>query len=411
MKKIIWLTGLVSASVCAQSGTVSPYSYFGIGTTENFNNNRNYAMGQTGIALSSFNYLNNRNPASLGNMTSSTFIYDIGVYGSLNRSESYSDKQSVIDGNISNLSVGFPLSNKFGLMLGLEPVSQSKYTINTTIPVEGTSYESRIKLSGEGGITKVFSSLGFRVNDNLYLGGTVNYLFGSIDRLETINTGTALVETFTLKNANSYQGFSFGLGMQYHHSFSENTKGTFGGIINFKSKIHQEMISTYDLYVSSANTVYTIDTISRNVYLPQEIGVGFALDFKEKLTLSFDYAAKNWEGINYSSDTREIYQKEHLFNLGAEYRPRGVMSNYFNRTMYRMGLGYSTGNYKLYGEDIDKIFATAGIGYLLKPRFSINVSYSFTKKGWLSDAAMKDTYHLLSISFTGVEAWFTKRYQ
>lgn len=413
-KNSIGLTALfqlASFYVAAQSGAVSPYTYFGIGETESFNTSRYNSMGQTGIALSSNLYLNSRNPASLSSIPASSFLYDFGLQGSVNTSKSGNEKQTRFDGGLANLKVGLRLNDYFAASLGMEPVSQSKYKIGSSIPIEGTSSEYPVTIEGEGGLTRVFSSLGFKLNDNLSLGGTINYYFGSVDQLHTINVNSETITDFVVSKENKYAGIGFGLGLQYRHQFSKDLGFTFGGILNFKSKIAQNTETNTKIILSDTEEEFSVDEIKDNVYLPLETGVGMALDFGKSWTVTADYTSKKWEKLDFTQTT-EIYKNENIFGLGAEYRPKALpYQSFHNKLAYRMGISYSTGNFKIVNDEVDKASASIGLGIpVTQSGMSINLGYSLTKRGWISDSYVKDTYHLFTLSFSGFENWFVKKF-
>jgi|GEM_PF-643771 len=402
---------LISIKAIAQSGAVSPYTYFGIGATESFNTSRYNTMGQTGIALGSGIYLNSRNPASVTAISGSTFLYDLGVQGSVNISESSSDRETRVDGGLSNLAVGLRLNNHFAISMGMEPVSQSKYKISTTIPLEGTASDYPVILEGEGGISRVYSSLGYQLNDNLSLGGTINYFFGSVDQSHRINVNSETMTDFVVEKDNRYSGIGFGLGMQYRHKFDKNLGFTFGGILNFKSKIAQNTETITRTILSSASQEETVEEVKGNVYLPMETGVGIALEIGRKWTVTADYANKKWDKLEYTG-TSERHKNENIFAVGAEFRPKGLIyQEFYKKISYRVGLNYSTGNFKIVNEEVDKASASFGLGIpVTQSGMTMNVGYSFTKRGWISDSYVKDTYHLFTISFSGFENWFVKKY-
>lgn len=402
---------MTTSNLMGQSGAVSPYSYFGIGTNEAFNTSRYLAMGQTGIALGSELYLNSRNPASLTSVPVSTFLYDIGIQGSVNTSKSRFDKQTRYDGGLSNISIGFRLSERLALSAGMEPVSQAKYMISLNLPVEGTSTDYPVVVEGEGGITRTYLSTGFRFNENLSIGGTVNYFFGSVDQTQTVSVNSETITNFIYSKKDRYTGIGFGLGMQYEHDFDSDTKLTFGGILNFKSKLGRNTaILTEILLADDVEPDFEVENENGNVFLPFEAGFGMAMYFGRKWQLTADYASKKWNK-SASLQTSEIYKSESIFSLGAEFNPRGLSyQDFFKRLSYRFGASYSTGNFKILNENVDKVSASLGVGIpVSKSGVGLNFSYVYTKRGWISNSYLKDTYHLFSLSFSGFENWFVKK--
>ena len=101
------------AILLAQQNTISPYSSFGIGDSQEQGFSLNNALGGVGVAMRTGNYLNTRNPASLSaiNMT----IFETGINGSAIYLTDNTLSQEALTSTLSYLSLGFPLRKGFAL--------------------------------------------------------------------------------------------------------------------------------------------------------------------------------------------------------------------------------------------------------------------------------------------------------
>ena len=96
----------------AQSVISSPYSRFGIGSVNPFNNSINNAMGGVGYGFQRNNSINYMNPASYSGIDTTSLVFDIGFYSEW---LSIKDNQYKSKGNNTNLShilIGFPVGQK-----------------------------------------------------------------------------------------------------------------------------------------------------------------------------------------------------------------------------------------------------------------------------------------------------------
>ena len=77
--------------------------------------------------------------------------------------------------------MGFPLSKKAGMSLGLQPVSSVGYSLsNTLLDASGDISEISV-FAGNGGVNRIYGSFGIEVLKGLSLGLELDYSFGNID--------------------------------------------------------------------------------------------------------------------------------------------------------------------------------------------------------------------------------------
>lgn len=403
IKIIIIFAVIFTQKLAAQDS--SPYSYFGIGTFNNVDNARNISLGNTGIALESPDYINSKNPASITTIGLQNVIYDVGgtlKYDNISSNQG-SDKR--INGNFTNLGLAMRISNRVSIGASVQPTTSSDYKFVSTIPVEGTSSTYPITYEGSGGITNLGITAGYKINNNWSVGGKVKNNFGTISRIETITTNSQLEISRNIR----YTGFSYGLGTQFNKYFAkERLQLTLGAIVNFKSNLNAKGETVYTENKDYTNSI-TTKLSSKDSTLPLEMGVGISVLKNDRYRFSFDYTQSQWSEVK-NTITNEKYYNQNVYGLGFELLPeKKNPTNVSEALIYRFGLNYDTGYYKVNNREVNKLEATFGVGVPMN-KIVLNIGYGYGKRGAFSNIAIKENYHMLNISIDFLDKWFTKRY-
>ncbi|WP_292010127.1 hypothetical protein [Chryseobacterium sp.] len=400
---IILLTCVVTQEYSAQNS--SPYSYFGIGMFNNVDNARNIALGNTGIALDAPDYINSKNPSAMTSISTRNVVFDISGLLKYNTITSNLGKDKRLNSNFTNFGVALRVSKNAFVSMSLQPTTSADYKIASTIPVEGTTVTYPITYEGSGGISNWGVSLAYKINDNWSVGGKVKNNFGTILRTETITTTSELAISRDIR----YTGFSYGLGTQYNHLFeNSNLKLTLGGTVNFKSKLVSKGEVTYTENRDDTNAV-TSKLSSKDSALPLEMGVGISILKNDRYRATFDFTQNNWNEVK-STVTSEKYYRQNTYGLGFELLPeRKRITSFTEAFVYRFGINYDTGYYKINNAKIDKAEATIGIGIPLN-KINLNINYGYGIHGLQKNVAIRENYHMFNISINFLDTWFTKRF-
>lgn len=144
-------------------------------------------MGGTGIALADPFGVSRINPASYPFLGHTTFEMGVTV-----RNLSYTSDAISTSGHntrLQGLSLGVPFGKgKWGLALGVHPVTTVSYKITDVVAVEGG--DASLVYSGNGGLDRVYIGLGrviWQGNDTVNRGGklsvgaNLDYLFGKVE--------------------------------------------------------------------------------------------------------------------------------------------------------------------------------------------------------------------------------------
>ncbi|MDF2934434.1 MAG: putative outer membrane protein [Chryseobacterium sp.] len=404
-KKIIisiLFSGAFVSETYAQNS--SPYSYFGIGMFNNVDNARNIALGNTGIALDAPDYINSKNPAAMTSISTRNVVFDISGILKHNTISSNLGSDKRLNSNFTNFSAALRISKNIFVGVGMQPATSSDYKISSTIPIEGTTSEYPVTYEGSGGISNWGISLGYKINNNWSVGGKVKNNFGTIVRNEIITT-TSEVE---ISRSTRYTGFSYNLGTQYKKDFTDNFQLTLGCIVNFGSKLVSKGEVSYTENKDYTNSV-TSKLSSKDSSLPFEMGLGIGLLKNEKYRMTFDFTQSNWDKVK-NTETSEQYYKQNTYGLGFEILPgRKQIEKISEAFIYRFGVNYDTGYYKINKAKIDKLEATIGLGIPLN-KVMLNVGYGYGIHGVQKNVSIKENYHMLNISMSILDTWFKKRY-
>lgn len=403
IKIIIVFAVIFTQKLAAQDS--SPYSYFGIGTFNNVDNARNISLGNTGIALQAPDYINSKNPASITTIGMQNVIYDVGGTLKYDNISSNQGNDKRINGNFTNLGLAMRISNKVSIGASVQPTTSTDYKFVSTIPVEGTSGNYPITYEGSGGITNLGVTAGYKINNNWSVGGKVKNNFGTISRLETITTNSVLEISRNVR----YTGFSYGLGTQFNKYFSkERLQLTLGAIVNFKSNLNAKGETVYSEDKDYTNSI-TTKLSSKDSALPLEMGIGVSVLKNDRYRFSFDYTQSQWSEVK-NTITNEKYYNQNVYGLGFELLPeKKNPTNVSEALIYRFGLNYDTGYYKINNREINKLEVTVGVGVPMN-KIVLNIGYGYGKRGAFSNIAIKENYHMLNISIDFLDKWFTKRY-
>ena len=112
----------------AQNGTISPYSYFGIGDTRTSGTIDNRMMGGLQMYGDSI-HINLRNPAAYSKLKLTT--YTAGITHREFRLRDNFDTQRTSVTNLDYLAVGLPIAKNAGIGFGIQPYTSVGYDLVT----------------------------------------------------------------------------------------------------------------------------------------------------------------------------------------------------------------------------------------------------------------------------------------
>lgn len=396
----------------AQTRITSPYSRFGVGELMFNQNFRNLGMGGIGVGYRSNNAVNDVNPASYNAIDSTSFVFEALAFSHFYDQRTQAEKQMGNYTSLANLAFSFPVNRWWGIGAGLKPFSAVGYKVMSS-SVDDQVGTINYLYEGSGGINQVFIGNSFKIFKGLSIGVNASYLFGSMERLTTVNSdSTGFFQTNQIK-ANQVNDFYFGLGAQYHLKISDSRSITFGAIYGPGSSINTREMETVQRLLpgfTNYDTINHYEGVKGSLYLPAYMGAGVFARLSSQWAGGLDFKWQNWEKF-------EIYEAQQNLNntyqvaMGIQHNPNvQTYSNIFSRLEYRAGLRYGQTYLNLNEQAINEFGISFGIGMPIRRTLNgLNVGFEFGQRGSTDNNLIKENLYRINIGVNIHERWFMRR--
>ncbi|NKI31680.1 hypothetical protein [Croceivirga thetidis] len=411
---------MISFGVFAQNGTISPYSFFGIGDSREGGTVENQMMGGLRMYADSI-HVNLRNPAAYSELRLTA--YSVGLSHREFRLKDFTEQQNTSVTNLDYLAIGLPVAKDVGVGFGIMPYSSVGYSlVQNRLTTEGDSITN--VYSGEGGINRVYASIGFRALKNLTLGATANFNFGTLqyNRIQTIQD----VQFGTLDARSSrINGFDFNYTANFTPKITEKlTLFSHLGVntqLNLVSK-NEEEIGSFNTQSGQNIELVEVDLEAQNLRntelkIPTVFTGGLGIGENKKWFLGAEYSAQQlstFENAFLRLENVE-YQDASTISVGGYYIPNYTsFSNVLNRITYRAGLRYDQTGMIVNGKEINNFGITFGFGVPLvgvgTDRFSnLNIGFELGRRGTTDANLVEESYFRLNLGLSFNSKWFQKR--
>ena len=129
MKKICSAIVLMAMTIAAsaQSGTNSPYSYYGLGVLADQSGGFNRGMNGLAQGLREGTQVNFLNPASYSATDSLSLIFDVGMSGQITNYSENGVKKNAKNADFEYATVAFRMAKHLGMSLGILPLTNVGY--------------------------------------------------------------------------------------------------------------------------------------------------------------------------------------------------------------------------------------------------------------------------------------------
>ncbi|MBX3101101.1 MAG: hypothetical protein KF690_01175 [Bacteroidetes bacterium] len=450
------VAALGTPPVRAQQQTYSPYSEYGVGELNTPAMSRYFGMYGLGVAAGDPYSVNYQNPASWGQVRTTTLDFSLQA-----RNTRLSTAQTSIpfgSGGLNALAFVFtkPRSN-FGVSAGLLPYSSVGYEVRRviTVPNDTTTANMVSHHEGQGGLNTFYLGAGGKLrNLPIYVGGSLNYLFGTVRNTYTSGFATTVSASNPLgitpttrtevHRTISYQGLSARAGIIYrdtlfrtHIPAPDSTSSARERARYQRRKVEQNAPnflrvgliweqpvwgrSERDLIVvgSSGGSLYNaVDTLDRSpqvsVSLPFTAGMGICLERELRYLIGLDITYQNWSTFALDGENQHLQNLLRL-SLGGEWIPNRNPTNlnapFLSRIAWRAGTGYEQSYLRLNGQAITAYGASVGMGIPISKLSSnrINLGLQWQRRGTTENNLVREdnVRFLLGISFS--ELWYSPR--
>lgn len=407
---------LAASGLYAQDGTVSPYSYFGVGDLRAGSTIENQMMGGLSLYTDSI-HISLKNPAGYGKLRLTTYTAGLSHKEISLNSFTEQEKSSVT--NLEYLAIGFPLSPKISAGLGLRPFSSVGYDVlQETVNSNGDDVTNLY--SGSGGINQVFFSIGFEAAKNLNLGASVNYNFGSLEN-ETVQQIDGLQFGTRETQGSKVGGYDFVYGLTYTPRIGKKHTLFTSAVINTQMNLISENEQTIGSF--SQSTGATIEELDvdlqaqglKNTELKiptiATFGLGFGEDKKWFLGAEYSFQQLSTFENRFLKIQNQEYTDASSYALGAFYIPDYTsFGSYFKRVTYRAGLRYDFSGVVVNEKEIQNFGITFGLGLPLGGNFSnLNLGFEWGKRGTTAADLIEEKYFRVNIGLSFNDRWFQKR--
>jgi len=415
IKNLVKIFLLIFTNIAlSQSGTNSPYSYAGLGEVNFRGNQINRFMGGLEVYNDSI-HANLSNPSSYAKLLLTT--YSIGLNYSNNQLSDTNDSKSLISSGLDYIGIAIP-TKKFGFGFGIIPFTSVGYKLSQID--DSSSSDILNRYEGEGGINKVFFSLGLYLLKNLSFGVTINYDFGKLKYqtskfLDDVFLGTVLI------NESSISGLDIKLATNYE--IPVNSKIDLHMMVSYVpqgslNSNNKRLLITSPLSDSSnIAEIIEIDLAETGldfteIQLPSSSIVGFGLGKKSKWFAGAQYIMTNSSNFKNSFNTlpNVSYEDGSQFSIGGFYIPDySSITSYWKRVVLRMGFRHEvTGIFKN-NFGINETGINFGAGLPLPGYSNVNIGFEYGSRGTKNSNILNEKFWTIRIGFSLNDRWFVKR--
>lgn len=415
IKNLVKIFLLIFTNIAlSQSGTNSPYSYTGLGEVNFRGNQINRFMGGLEVYNDSI-HANLSNPSSYAKLLLTT--YSIGLNYSNNQLSDTNDSKSLISSGLDYIGIAIP-TKKFGFGFGIIPFTSVGYKLSQID--DSSSSDILNRYEGEGGINKVFFSLGLYLLKNLSFGVTINYDFGKLKYqtskfLDDVYLGTVLI------NESSISGIDIKLATNYE--IPVNSKIDLHMMVSYvpqgslNSNNKRLLITSPLSDPSNIAEIIEIDLAETGldfteIQLPSSSIVGFGLGKKSKWFAGAQYIMTNSSNFKNSFNTlpNVSYKDGSQFSIGGFYIPDySSITSYWKRVVLRMGFRHEvTGIFKN-NFGINETGINFGAGLPLPGYSNVNIGFEYGSRGTKNSNILNEKFWTVRIGFSLNDRWFIKR--
>ena len=414
-KILIAFLCVVAHGAFAQNGTISPYSYFGIGDDRDKGAVDTQMMGGVSMYGDSI-HINLSNPAAYSKLRLTA--YTAGISHKEYQLKSWNEEQRTSVTNLDYLAIGFPLAKNVGFGFGIMPYSSVGYSLNSTS--NSANGEVSNFFEGEGGLNRLYASIGFEPIKNLSFGVTANFNFGTLEyqRIQSVEG----VQFGTLDDRESnINGYDFKYALNYNPTIKDKYTLYTSVLINTQGNLTSENTQTLGSFsLVTGNNVEVVDvdldaSNLRNTELKIPTRTTFGLGFGEnkKWFLGAEYSFQqmgDFENTFLGLDNID-YGDANTYALGGYWIPDyRSLTGYFNRITYRAGLRYDMTGMTINNKEINNFGITFGLGLPLGADFSnLNVGFELGRRGTTDANLIEESYFKVNIGLSLNDRWFQQR--
>lgn len=429
VKKFSIVIALMAAmGLYAQDGSVSPYSYFGIGDMRANGTYENQMMGGIGMFMDSI-HINLKNPAAYGKLgvqigdDYGMTTYTAGMSHKQLRLKSFTDQENNKLTNLDYLSIGFSLKKGLGVGFGIMPFSSVGYNLVS----ESTNSNNATVInqySGRGGINRAYLSIGWQFAKDFSVGATANLNFGTLEnervqRVDGVQLGTLD------RRESKVNGVDFNYALNYTPTFKDKYTLFASVRLNTQANLASENSQEIGSFSLTSGGVETVDVdleaqvLKRtDLKIPTTTTFGLGYGEKQKWFLGAEYSLQGLSSFSneFLAVDNLVYEDASSLAFGGFFIPdSSPFASYWKRVTYRAGLRLDKTGMLINNVDINNFGITFGFGLplgrgqTLAGLSNLNLGFELGRRGTTRADLIEESYFKINIGLSLNDIWFRKR--
>jgi hypothetical protein len=410
-KIVLFITILLANFSFAQENTASPYSFYGIGSARFKGTNDFVNMG--GISVySDSTHINVLNPASYSNQLITTF--QVGMTSNFYNLNTASASEKAKKTTFDYMIMGFPVSKKVGVSLGLLPQSAVGYRLSSdTRSVNGLFKQYK----GKGGVNKVFVGAGYQITPKFSVGMDFQYLFGILNTQSDVFDQSIIYGSREI-NESTVSGLAVNAGLNFKTKF--NNKLNFMSSLTYAPEAKLNSINTRNVSLVSAlangsivaaSAETEVNVANTKLIVPSKLAIGAGLG-NRKWFIGGDIAfSGTGNQVNrFENYSNVSYENAVKVAIGGFFIPKfDSYNSYFQRVTYRGGFKYENTGLVINNTAVKDKSVTLGFGLPISGTFSsLNLGAEYGSRGTTSNGLIKENYFSINIGLLFNDKWFRK---
>jgi long-subunit fatty acid transport protein len=428
-----------SGAHAQSNGDGSIYSRFGLGSLQSFSSSQSQALGGGGYALRSLNYNPTANPALWSDQVY-TRLTAGATYETVSATNGAGASSQLEAGSIEGLQFSFPLYKRtLGVGLSFQPYTQHNYRTQRSgsLPLEvgpdqSASVPYDVQFRGTGGLYSFRGGLGYRVNELLRVGASLDVLFGILERRRNTEFQTdAPARDVRITDATRLAGVSGTLGahLALADVLQSNDALSLGLAVSLPTTLNGTRVLTLRERQSIAPDTLAAPNGQRSfdgdVTIPWRGRLGVAYQPNTRWTFTVDGLYEPWSSFSSSFPNEAPFTERFPTGgegtltdrwrvaVGSEVVPAGEerYAGFLRQIAYRLG-AYTE---RLYvqpdGQTALQTYAATG-GFSFPTSLSgtrIDVNVHAGTRGTTEDALVQDRFYGVSLHINFGERWFRER--
>ena len=407
--KLICLFALLLVSEVFPGGG-SYYTRFGLGDFYNSYSARRLGLGELGIASIDPDFINSQNPASWGMINLTRF--ETGMIFRGNQQKSSSNSAYFGQTVFSGFQIGFPVSPSkgIGLVAGIVPYSNVSY--NITQHVDSNIVDQyQLSHTGEGGVSKIFFGLSYKLPLDFSFGSSFDYYTGKIKYSTIIDFNSS--STFysgAYYNEYYYHGIGFTLGLisgDLSNIIGFENISDFRIGLTFTNNITMNTDTVYSMLTYDGTVQNSTETVETNI--PYRLGIGLSMVWDKDYHFLLDYIYKPMSQFSQNGIKSKYLRDSYKMSLGFEYRnSKPESQSFWEHVLYRAGLSFEQTQYIFNGTGINEASLYGGFSLPIRNENSVDLGFQVGKRGTTDNKLLAENIYKFCITLNIGELWFVR---